>query len=97
MLSSSAWGAVIADIHMLEKAEGENVFTITLDLYEGDQFQFATDSDWMTKGIRVHSACGSHRDDRRRDGDPVLGRRQGRQIRPQRRKDGTVLKGDGRF
>lgn len=49
ILSSSAWGAVIADVHMLEKTEGENKFTITLDLYEGDQFQFATDSDWMNQ------------------------------------------------
>ena len=49
ILSSSAWGTVITDIHMLEKTEGENEFTITLDLYEDDQFQFATDTSWMNQ------------------------------------------------
>lgn len=48
-LSSSAWGTVITDVHMLEKTEGENEFTITLDLYEDDQFQFATDTSWMNQ------------------------------------------------
>lgn len=47
ILSSSAWGTVITDVHALEKTEGENEFTITLDLYEDDQFQFATDTSWM--------------------------------------------------
>ena len=49
ILSSSAWGTVITDVHMLEKTEGENEFTITLDLYEDDQFQFATDTSWMNQ------------------------------------------------
>lgn len=49
ILSSSAWGTVITDIHMLEKTEGKNEFTITLDLYEGDAFQFATDTSWMNQ------------------------------------------------
>ena len=49
ILSSSAWGTLITDIHMLEKTEGENKFTITLDLYEGDEFQFATDTSWMNQ------------------------------------------------
>lgn len=49
ILSSSAWGTVITDIHMLEKTDGKNEFTITLDLYEGDQFQFATDTSWMNQ------------------------------------------------
>ena len=49
ILSSSAWGTVITDVHVLEKTEGENEFTITLDLYEDDQFQFATDTSWMNQ------------------------------------------------
>ena len=49
ILSSSAWGTVITDVHILEKTEGENEFTITLDLYEDDQFQFATDTSWMNQ------------------------------------------------
>ena len=49
ILSSSAWGTIITDVHMLEKTEGENEFTITLDLYEDDQFQFATDTSWMNQ------------------------------------------------
>ena len=49
ILSSSAWGTVITDVHALEKTEGENEFTITLDLYEDDQFQFATDTSWMNQ------------------------------------------------
>lgn len=49
ILSSSAWGTVITDIHMLEKTEGKNEFSITLDLYEGDAFQFATDTSWMNQ------------------------------------------------
>ena len=49
ILSSSAWGTVITDVHMLEKTGGENEFTITLDLYEDDQFQFATDTSWMNQ------------------------------------------------
>ena len=49
ILSSSAWGTVITDVHMLEKTEGENEFTIKLDLYEDDQFQFATDTSWMNQ------------------------------------------------
>lgn len=49
ILSSSAWGTVITEIHMLEKTEGKNEFTITLDLYEGDAFQFATDTSWMNQ------------------------------------------------
>lgn len=49
ILSSSAWGTVITDIHMLEKTEGKNEFTITVDLYENDEFQFATDTSWMNQ------------------------------------------------
>ena len=49
ILSSSNWGKVITDVHKLEQVEDKNEFTITLDLYVGDQFQFATDTDWMNQ------------------------------------------------
>lgn len=47
MLESN-WGKVISDIHMMQKeeVEGANVYTITLDLMEGDEFQFAIDTAW---------------------------------------------------
>lgn len=47
-LATSIWGAVIEDIHALEKSStpGVNEYTITLNLYEGDQFQFAVNSAW---------------------------------------------------
>lgn len=46
LLSASSWGKVINEEHYLTKSEGENVYTITLDLCEGDEFQFAIDSAW---------------------------------------------------
>lgn len=49
ILSSSNWGKVITDVHKLQQVEDKNEFTITLDLYEDDQFQFATDTDWMNQ------------------------------------------------
>ena len=49
ILASSSWGTVITDIHKLTKTEGKNEFTITLDLYEDDAFQFATDTQWMNQ------------------------------------------------
>lgn len=49
VLSSSNWGKVIADIHKLTKTADENKYSITLDLYKNDQFQFATDSNWMNQ------------------------------------------------
>lgn len=49
ILSSSNWGKVITDIHKLEQVEDKNEFTFTLDLYEDDAFQFATDTDWMNQ------------------------------------------------
>ena len=44
----SNWGAVIGDAQKMtkEESDSENVYTITLDLSEGDQFQFAMDSSW---------------------------------------------------
>lgn len=49
LLFSSNWGKVITDDHKLTKAADKNEYTITCDLKEGDQFQFALDSDWSNK------------------------------------------------
>lgn len=46
LLSVSSWGKTINEEHYMTKEEGENVYSITLDLYEGDEFQFAIDSSW---------------------------------------------------
>ena len=49
LLFSSNWGKVITDAHKLTKADGKNEYSITCDLKEGDQFQFALDADWSNK------------------------------------------------
>ena len=46
VLLSSNWGKEVKDEHMLMKADDSNVYEITLDLLEGDEFQFAIDSSW---------------------------------------------------
>lgn len=46
LLSVSSWGKTINEEHYMEKSENENVYTITVDLCEGDEFQFAIDSSW---------------------------------------------------
>lgn len=48
VLLESNWGAVIGDAQSMskEEADGANVYTITLDLEAGDEFQFAIDSNW---------------------------------------------------
>lgn len=46
ILLASNWGAEIHDEHKMTKAADSNAYTITLDLYEGDEFQFAIDSSW---------------------------------------------------
>lgn len=48
VLLESSWGAVIGDAQKMTKEDSdtENRYTITLDLNEGDQFQFAMDSSW---------------------------------------------------
>lgn len=48
LLQSSNWGKVITDAHRLEKI-GDNTYSITLDLYAGDEFQFAINSEWHHK------------------------------------------------
>lgn len=48
VLLESNWGAVIGDAQMMEKEDNDtaNIYTITLDLNEGDEFQFAKNSSW---------------------------------------------------
>lgn len=48
VLRESNWGAVIGDAQLLtrDNSEDKNVYTITLDLQEGDEFQFAQGSSW---------------------------------------------------
>lgn len=46
LLSVSSWGKTINEEHYMTKSENENVYSITLDLCEGDEFQFAIDSSW---------------------------------------------------
>ena len=41
-LMSSSWGDTPTSQHLFTKAEGENVYTLTCDLYEGDQFQIVS-------------------------------------------------------
>lgn len=48
LLLSSNWGKVIADAHILEKT-GDNEYSITIDLYAGDEFQFAINTSWHHK------------------------------------------------
>lgn len=48
ILMESNWGKVTGDAQLLTKEENEqaNVYTITLDLNKGDEFQFAINSSW---------------------------------------------------
>ena len=46
ILLESNWGKVINDSMKLTKASDKNDYTITLDLYAGDQFQFAINTSW---------------------------------------------------
>ena len=48
LLLSSNWGKVITDAHILEKT-GDNEYSITIDLYAGDEFQFAINTSWHHK------------------------------------------------
>lgn len=47
-LLESNWGTSITDVHKMtkEESDSENIYTITLDLNEGDEFQFAIDTQW---------------------------------------------------
>ena len=46
LMLQSSWGNNITDAHKMTKANGENVYTITLDLEAGDQFQFVINESW---------------------------------------------------
>lgn len=46
LLVESNWGKVVNDSMKLTKASDKNEYTITMDLYAGDQFQFAINSSW---------------------------------------------------
>ena len=48
LLMSSNWGKVISDAHKLKKT-GDNEYSITVDLYAGDEFQFAINTSWHHK------------------------------------------------
>lgn len=49
LMAESSWGKVINEEHYMTKSEGENVYTITVDLCEGDEFQFAIDTAWCNQ------------------------------------------------
>ncbi len=49
VLTSSDWGKVINDDHLLVKTADKNEFKITIDLYENDEFQFAINTSWQNK------------------------------------------------
>lgn len=48
VLMESNWGKVVGDAQKLTKEDNSeaNIYTITLDLNEGDEFQFAINSSW---------------------------------------------------
>lgn len=48
VLMESSWGSVIGDAQTMQKEENAeaNIYTITLDLEEGDEFQLAMNSAW---------------------------------------------------
>lgn len=48
VLLESSWGKVIGEAQTMEKLESdtENTYVITLDLNEGDEFQFAINTSW---------------------------------------------------
>lgn len=49
LLFSSNWGKVMNENYKLTKASGKNEYTITMDLKEGDEFQFAINSAWANQ------------------------------------------------
>lgn len=48
LLMGSNWGKSITDAHKLKKT-GDNEYSITVDLYAGDEFQFAINTEWHNK------------------------------------------------
>ncbi|MNM95036.1 hypothetical protein D3C81_1074610 [compost metagenome] len=49
ILINSNWGTVIDDNHIFTKEANENAYTLNLDLYEGDEFQLATNTSWYNQ------------------------------------------------
>lgn len=49
LLAASGWGKTINEEHYLTKSADANVYTITLDLCEGDEFQLAVDTSWTNQ------------------------------------------------
>lgn len=49
LLAASGWGKTINEEHYLTKSADANVYTITLDLCEGDEFQLAVDTAWTNQ------------------------------------------------
>lgn len=49
LLAASGWGKTINEEHYLTKSPDANVYTITVDLCEGDEFQFAIDTAWSNQ------------------------------------------------
>lgn len=49
LLAASSWGKVINEEHYMTKSADANVYTITMDLCEGDEFQFAIDTAWSNQ------------------------------------------------
>lgn len=48
-LLTSNWGALINDEHKMVHTPGLNEYTITLDLNEGDEFQFVINTSWHSQ------------------------------------------------
>ncbi len=46
ILMANNWGKVFDDTTKMTKAQGKNEYTYTVDLYEGDLFQFAINESW---------------------------------------------------
>ncbi|MCL2051519.1 MAG: hypothetical protein FWG91_07320 [Lachnospiraceae bacterium] len=52
IMLASNWGGgpeAFSDAHKLAKADGKNQYTITVDLVEGDEFQFVINSSWQNQ------------------------------------------------
>lgn len=49
LLSASSWGKTINEEHYMTKSADANVYSITLDLCAGDEFQLAIDSSWSNQ------------------------------------------------
>jgi len=46
VLIASSWGKIINPEHKFTKVADKNQYSISLDLYEGDEFQFVKNSSW---------------------------------------------------